>query len=155
VLPDADVRAFVQRALGYSLLGHTREQCFFILHGTGCNGKSVFLNTIKAVLGEDCARQADPECFMSGKASTMRNDLARLQGVRFVTSVESGDGQRLDEALIKSITRRRCHPGALSLPRVLRVRAAVQVVARDQSSPAHSRHGPPPFGGASCWCRSR
>ena len=104
VLPDAEVRAFVQRALGYSLLGHTREQCFFILHGTGCNGKSVFLNTIKAVLGEDYARQADPECFMSGKASTMRNDLARLQGVRFVTSVESGDGQRLDEALIKSIT---------------------------------------------------
>ncbi len=104
VLPDAEVRAFVQRALGYSLLGHTREQCFFILHGTGCNGKSVFLNTIKSVLGEDYARQADPECFMAGRGPTTRNDLARLQGVRFVTAVESGDGHRLDESLIKSIT---------------------------------------------------
>lgn len=104
VLPDAEVRAFVQRALGYSLLGHTREQCFFILHGTGCNGKSVFLNAIKAVLGDDYARQADPECFMAGLSPSTRNDLARLQGVRFVTAVESGDGHRLDESIIKSIT---------------------------------------------------
>lgn len=76
VLPDAEVRAFVQRAFGYSLLGNTREQCFFILYGAGCNGKSVFLNAIKAVLGDDYARQADPECFMAGgilrRATTSR-----------------------------------------------------------------------------------
>jgi putative DNA primase/helicase len=41
---------------------------------------------------------------MAGLSPSTRNDLARLQGVRFVTAVESGDGHRLDESIIKSIT---------------------------------------------------
>jgi putative DNA primase/helicase len=43
---------FVQRAVGYSLTGSTREQCLFFLYGTGANGKSTFLEVVRALLGD-------------------------------------------------------------------------------------------------------
>lgn len=103
ILPDPDVRDFVQRAVGYSMLGTTREQVFFILYGTGCNGKSVFLNTLRHVLGE-YAQQGERATFLVSKREGPRNDLADLRGVRFLSAIETGDGKRLDEALVKSAT---------------------------------------------------
>jgi putative DNA primase/helicase len=46
-----DMIKFVQKAIGYSLTGSTREQCLFILYGTGQNGKSTFITTINNILG--------------------------------------------------------------------------------------------------------
>jgi putative DNA primase/helicase len=48
---DDTLIAFVQRAVGYSLTGDTREQVFFIPHGRGSNGKSTFLDALHNVLG--------------------------------------------------------------------------------------------------------
>lgn len=104
ILPDAEVREFVKRAVGYSILGTTREQVFFIACGTGCNGKSMFLNTLLTVLGTDYALQADPKTFMVSRDDGIRNDLADLRGVRFVSAIETGDGHRLDEGVVKQVT---------------------------------------------------
>ena len=52
VLPEPDVRRFVQRAAGYSLAGDTRERILLLLHGVGRNGKSTFLETVNAAVGE-------------------------------------------------------------------------------------------------------
>ena len=49
---DADLASFCQRMVGYGLTGTTREQCFFVLYGSGANGKTVFIETILSVLGE-------------------------------------------------------------------------------------------------------
>ncbi|MBM4449059.1 MAG: hypothetical protein FJ015_07480, partial [Chloroflexi bacterium] len=43
---------YIQRAVGYSLTGNTSEQCFFLCHGDGNNGKSVFLETLRSILGD-------------------------------------------------------------------------------------------------------
>ncbi|MCQ0972272.1 hypothetical protein MLD63_17820, partial [Paracoccus sp. TK19116] len=48
---DRDLQAYLQRMAGYCLTGSTREQVFFFFHGTGANGKTVFLQTLSAVLG--------------------------------------------------------------------------------------------------------
>ena len=48
---DPGLTEFIQRATGYSLTGDTREQCMFILHGNGANGKSTFLETVRRLLG--------------------------------------------------------------------------------------------------------
>ena len=48
---DDDLGRFVQRAVGYSLTASTREQVFLILYGSGANGKSTFLETVRAMLG--------------------------------------------------------------------------------------------------------
>src|SRR5262249_23720719 len=48
---DPDLVEFIQRAIGYSLTGHTGEQCMFILYGNGANGKTTFLETVRRLLG--------------------------------------------------------------------------------------------------------
>jgi putative DNA primase/helicase len=100
---DADLSAFVQRAVGYSLAGVTSEQLFIILHGTGSNGKSTFIETIGALLG-DYSKNVRPETFAGGKDNSIPNDIAALAGTRFLTTAETREGSRLDESLIKQAT---------------------------------------------------
>jgi putative DNA primase/helicase len=103
VIPDKDVRDFVQRAIGYSLTGDTSERVLFILLGEGRNGKSTFLETIKALLG-DYAKQTPMETLMVKPSCSIPHDIARLVGARFVSASEAEDGQRLAESLIKALT---------------------------------------------------
>jgi putative DNA primase/helicase len=95
--------AFLQRAIGYSLTGSTREQCLFLLHGPTKTGKSTFLNTLRTLLGP-YSQQADMESFMHKDRAEVRNDLADLAGSRFVCAIESQEGKRLSENLIKQLT---------------------------------------------------
>jgi putative DNA primase/helicase len=94
---------FVQRAVGYSLTGSTREQCLFFLHGTGANGKSTFLEVIRALLG-DYAVTAEFSTFVADRKNSVRNDIARLHSARLVTAIEVGEGKRFAEELIKTLT---------------------------------------------------
>ncbi len=103
VLPDSEVRAFLQRAVGYSATGSIEERAFFILHGGGANGKSTFLEAIRHVLG-DYARTTAAEAVLTRRDEGASHDLARLKGARFVTASETNEGRRLDEARIKAIT---------------------------------------------------
>lgn len=100
---DQELVTFLQRAIGYSLTGSSREHVMFILYGAGMNGKTTFLDTIAAVLG-DYASIAAPSTFMVKHGDGVPNDLAALKGARFVSAAETGDGQRLDEPLIKRAT---------------------------------------------------
>lgn len=102
---DAEMIRYIQKAVGYSLSGSTNEQCVFFLYGTGRNGKSTFLDTIRAMMG-DYAANAQPETIMVSQKSSggARSDIARLKGARFVTTVEPNEGMRLDEGLIKQLT---------------------------------------------------
>lgn len=100
---SAELMVFLQRALGYSLTGSTREQCFFLLHGPTKTGKSTFVNMAKALLGP-YGTQAEMSTFLHKERETVRNDLADLAGMRFVSAIETDKGKRLAEALIKQLT---------------------------------------------------
>ena len=101
---SAELVAFLQRAVGYTLTGDTREECIFILWGNGANGKSKFIETIRAMLC-DYARGTPFSTFAQtkGNEDAPRNDLARLDGPRFVTAAEGVQGKPLDEATVKSV----------------------------------------------------
>lgn len=99
---------YLQRALGYSMLGESKEECMFILHGkTTRNGKSTMLDAIQHLLG-DYATVAPVELIC--KSDRQKNTeaptsvLARLKGRRFVTMSESDTSGKLDEATIKQYT---------------------------------------------------
>ena len=94
---------FLQTAVGWALTGDTSEQTMFILFGSGANGKSTFLNTVMRLLG-DYAVAAPTETFMKRNGDQISNDLARLRGIRLVTTTEAEQGKRLSEPLIKQIT---------------------------------------------------
>ena len=100
---DQDVIDFVQRAVGYSLTGETREQVLFTMWGTGRNGKTTFLNILRKLAGEYC-KNTDFSSFEEKKTDQMRNDLARLNRARIVTAVEPNETRPLDEGIIKRIT---------------------------------------------------
>lgn len=95
--------AYLQRALGYSLTGLTSEQCLFLLHGTGANGKSTLIEVVRGIIGE-YGRQTEFSTFIERKNPSVRNDIARLQGARFVAASEVGESKWLDEALVKQVT---------------------------------------------------
>ena len=103
VLPDPALRRFVQAAVGYSLTGDVSEQVLFFLYGHGANGKSVFMSTIQAVLG-DYAVQVIPDMLMTRKGEHHPTELTDLQGRRFVATIEAEEGRRFNEALVKSLT---------------------------------------------------
>jgi len=105
----ADQRAkrligFLQRAIGYSLTGETREQCLFVLHGSGSNGKSTFLEVLQALLGDYAQSTPSASLLAKDRHDGIPNDIARLRGARLVTAVEIGEGKRLNEELMKRLT---------------------------------------------------
>lgn len=105
VLPDPDVRAFVQRAVGSALVGEQREERLFFIHGPSATGKSTFIRAIQAALGT-YATVADFETFLArpGQAGGAREDLARLAGRRLVVSLEVDEGRRLAVGVVKALT---------------------------------------------------
>lgn len=100
---DTDIERFLARAVGYTLTGSTREHAFFFLHGTGGNGKSVFVETISKVLA-DYATAAPIEMFTTTKFQGHTTDVAGLQGSRMATASETDQGRSLAEARVKLLT---------------------------------------------------
>ena len=99
---------YLQRALGYSILGTSKEECMFVLHGkTTRNGKSTLLDAIQHMLG-DYATVTPVELICKSErqkdANAPSSTLAQLKGKRFVTMSESDTSGKLDESTIKQYT---------------------------------------------------
>ncbi len=103
ILPDPEVREFLQRWAGYALTGDVREQVFLVWYGTGQNGKSTFKEVLLALLG-DLAVPAAPKLLLETRHEAHPTQIADLHGRRLVVSHEVEDGLRLDEALVKELT---------------------------------------------------
>ncbi len=98
--PDSDKetkKILLIEAMGYSMLKTCNLERFFMLVGTGRNGKSVLLNTLKNLLGGD------------NVASVGLNQLgnkfqrAHLLGKNANLVTEIGSGEQLPDAEIKSL----------------------------------------------------
>ena len=100
---SAELVAYLQRLGGYCLTGSTREQQLTFVWGNGENGKGVWLRTMAAIMG-DYATHAAMTTFTASSSEKHTTDIARLMGARLVTAVETEQGKRWDEALVKSLT---------------------------------------------------
>lgn len=105
VLPDPDVRSFVQIAVGSSLTGKPTEERFLFMHGPAATGKSTFLAALRGALGS-YYKTANFETFLkkANAGSGPRPDLACLQGARIVVASEADDNRRFAAGLLKNIT---------------------------------------------------
>lgn len=103
IQPDPNIRAFIQRSIGYSLLGTVRERSFWILYGIGNNGKSVFVNLFNNLLG-DYSSGTTTASIMTGRPGAIPNDIARLRGKRFIIIPETEESERLNAGLIKALS---------------------------------------------------
>jgi putative DNA primase/helicase len=101
---DTDVKEFLQRAIGYTLTGSTREEAIFFLYGEGGNGKGVFIDTVTWCMGDGYHKVAPIELFIVTKTHLHPTVLARLCGARAVTCSETEEGRRWSEAKLKLLS---------------------------------------------------
>ena len=105
---DADLSAYLQKALGYALTGDTSLECLFILYGaTSRNGKGTTMETFLKIMG-DYGKTSNPEMlstkFGNTNASGPSEEIARLAGVRFVNISEPEKKITFNAALVKRMT---------------------------------------------------
>jgi putative DNA primase/helicase len=105
VLPDADVRGYLQRLTGLSLLGEVNgdKQIAPIMTGGGANGKTTCTEAITFAMG-DYAMAAEPTLLMAKRGDAHPTGVADLVGRRFVSVCETEKGRRFDIALLKWLT---------------------------------------------------
>lgn len=100
---DGDFIAYLQRALGYSMTGSTREQCMFFAHGRGNNGKSALLSTVAGILG-NYAATAGMRTFTVSKTERHSEEWAVMRDARMVLASENDRDTKLPVSVIKQIT---------------------------------------------------
>ena len=104
---DEELARYLQKAMGYSLTGSTKYECFFILYGaTSRNGKGTLCESFMRVMG-DYGRTGRPDTIAKKKISNgsgPSEDIARLAGARFVNMSEPSKTLSLNTAMVKTLT---------------------------------------------------
>lgn len=103
-LGDQELKRYVQKAIGYSLTGFTKEQCMFVGYGDGANGKGVFKDILSYVLNDYVKCPQAETISQIRQGSEASPDIINLMDARFVVCVESNKGVRFNEGLIKQLT---------------------------------------------------
>lgn len=101
--PQDGIAPYMQRLVGYSAVGEVREHILPFAHGSGGNGKGVFLEAIKGVLGAYAT--TTPNGFlMATNYAPHTTEIARLSGQRMVICSEVNEEDKFDEAKVKALT---------------------------------------------------
>jgi putative DNA primase/helicase len=102
-LPDAEVRAYFQRLIGYAITGVVREHIVALCYGAGGNGKSVVLNAIRYALG-DYGVTLGSEVLLESHNDRHPTEIAVLRGTRLALCSEVDSGRRWNEARLKRLS---------------------------------------------------
>lgn len=104
ILPDPELRAYVQRAVGASLFGVQREHVVFIAYGTGANGKGTFFRALEAALGRGYHTTLASNALIETPQPPHPTEIAGLRGKRLAVTAEIARDKQLDEAKLKELT---------------------------------------------------
>lgn len=107
-LPDIEVRQYLQRLVGYSLIGEVIHHVFPIFLGDGGNGKGTLIETLMWALG-DYAAPFDSTLLLRTRTDFKSADapapaVLGLKGKRMVFTSETEKGAQLATAKMKFFT---------------------------------------------------
>ena len=100
---DHNLVDFMQRAVGYSLTGSTRDHHILFCHGAGANGKGTVFRVLLKVMG-DYASAAPPDLLIKQRSRVHPTDMMFLRGLRMAVGSEVAEGAGFDEAKLKMLT---------------------------------------------------
>jgi putative DNA primase/helicase len=104
---NVDHIEYMQRALGYSITGESREECMFYLVGErGRNGKGTMINGVADILGVPMTQTVTMKAFTNKTADPQGFLIAPLHNARMAIASEKSKGLTLDEELLKTVTGR-------------------------------------------------
>ena len=103
---DSDLVRYVQKLMGYALIGKPILHIIVVLWGIGRNGKGTLLETLKHVLGE-LAYKSEAELLLEQKyargAGAPNSSVIALRGRRIVFVSETGEGSKFNAAKVKEL----------------------------------------------------
>lgn len=100
-----EVIDYLKKAIGYSLTGHTSEECLFYCYGPTRSGKGTFTETLLQLLGDPLSSEIDFNTFTAPREADNSNfDLAQLKPARILFASESTRYRSLNSAKVKSLT---------------------------------------------------
>ncbi|WP_339951183.1 phage/plasmid primase, P4 family [uncultured Albimonas sp.] len=106
VMPDPEMRAFLQRALGLAVFGRNDQQVALFLRGEGGNGKSTLVNAVAHALG-DYAAPCRIELLLETRtqaAGAPSPEEMNLPGARLFLCPEPDRSDRLSAKKLKAFT---------------------------------------------------
>jgi len=103
IIPDPDVRDYLQRAFGYCMTGDVGAQVLFFCYGGGGNGKSTLLNTVLRIWS-DYATRAPSELLLASRNDRHPTEKTVLHGRRLAVCYEANEGRRFDLEVVKALT---------------------------------------------------
>lgn len=102
-LPDVEVREWLQKLAGYTLLGRNPKRLMPVAFGDTSTGKTTFAMALKTALG-DYAAATTMTVFRDNQDERPRPDLVKVLTKRFVFAEEASSSWHLHPDQIKRIT---------------------------------------------------
>lgn len=103
ILPDEEVRGYLQRLVGYSLIGGNPARKFIIVHGPSASGKSTLSNILQGVLGK-YAQPFKLSLMREKQDEGPRPDILNLLPARMIFASEASDAWYLHADQVKHMT---------------------------------------------------
>lgn len=108
IIPDDDIRRWIQKAIGYTITGSTREEKIFCLYGEGGGGKGTFIETIAKIFSEYSTTIPIDTLLASrndaGNGQGATPQIAKLINKRLALTSESGKDRRFKDDTIKQLS---------------------------------------------------
>lgn len=101
--PDPEIRAWLQKLAGYSLLGRNPRRLMIVAMGETSTGKSTFAEAVSGAIGE-YGGSAQMTIFRDNQDEKPRPDLVRVLPKRFVYAEEASRSWHLHPDQIKRLT---------------------------------------------------
>jgi putative DNA primase/helicase len=98
---DRQMVSYLRRITALFLTGDVQERAFFLLYGSGRNGKGTYVSTIESLLGPDYSFAIPVEYFLRTRNPRMEIDVHAARGKRLIVIGETESGADLNAAKIK------------------------------------------------------
>ena len=149
VLPNSELRLFLQQWFGYNLVFDTKQHKFVLLVGEGANGKTVVCTVMRALLGNENVSAVGLEQFNPQRTFPIAAMVGKLANI----VEEIGEVEKVAEGLLKDfvsggvMTIERKHKDAFETQATARLTFSTNVMPRfrDRSSGLWRRMIPIPF----------
>ena len=105
IFPNAELREYILLLASSCLEGSNREQCYYIMTGSGGNGKSKFVDLMQNTFGDYCGSLSTAALTRKRPDSGAANpDIVNIKNKRFIAMQEPDEREQLNVARMKQFS---------------------------------------------------